>query len=92
MTTKLNIADSASASRPAANRTEAGEITSSLGRTRDRRVQRGSEKREGDGQDPCRQLSGERPTELALPSQVVRSEFCAETNYMAAPDIAGEFD
>jgi hypothetical protein len=51
-------------------------------------VQRGSEKREGDGQDPCRQLSGERPTELALLSQVVRSEFFAERNYMAAPDIA----
>ena len=59
---------------------------------RDRRVQRGSEKREGDGQDPCRQLSDEPPTESALPSQVVRSEFFAEKNYMATPDIAGEFD
>jgi len=33
-----------------------------------------------------------RPAELALLSQAVRSEFFAERNYMAAPDIAGEFD
>src|ERR1035441_9152267 len=78
--------------KPPCCQSRVGRITSSLGRTRDRRVQRGSEKREIDGQDPCRQLSSERPTELALLSQVVRTEFFAERNYMAAPVIAGEFD
>ncbi len=90
MTTKLNIADSASASRRAANR-ESGELLLHSEERGIRRVQRGSEKREIDGQDPCRQLSSERPTELALLSQVVRSEFFAERNYVATPGITGGF-
>ena len=75
MTTKLNIVDSATASRSGID--ECSEA---------------QRKKRGDGQDPCRQLSSERPTELALLSQVVRSEFFAERNYMGAPVIAGEFD
>jgi hypothetical protein len=80
MTTKLNIADSTSASRRAANRTESGEL---LLHSEERGIDECSEaqrKERGDGQDSCRQLSGERPTELALLSQVVRSEFFAERN------------
>src|ERR1035441_815539 len=65
--------------KPPCCQSRVGRITSSLGRTRDRRVQRGSEKREIDGQGPCRQLSSERPTELALLSQVVRTESFAES-------------
>ena len=90
MTTKLNIADSASASRRAANR-ESGEL---LLHSEKRGIGECSEaqRRERRWTRPCRQISGERPTELALLNQVVRSEFFAERNYMAVPDIAGEFD
>ena len=92
MTRKVNIADSALASRRTANATESGELLRHAEEPRDRRVQRSAEKREGDGRDPCRQLSGERPTELARLSQVVRSEFFAGRNYTAAPDVLGELD